>query len=202
MPLQLSAEDVEKLRLNEALAGLKAEQEDLHRQILQEFGLMKNAVGSDLYRHYERVRSRAQYKMRALWAYALNTKQDELRRFYAVDDIQQQLKGLPSTAPTVTPPPIYSHPERARLAEKLFSSDLCKVGIDADLENRVAVLTDLVALCKLKELPRSRALAAKDPNRQTQLGTDIASVYDDSDVDLCFLPPAATLKNEGSRWAL
>jgi len=94
--------------------------------------------------------------MRALQANALDTKKRELRDFYAVDDIQRQLNGLPSTVPTVVPEPTYTHPERTRIVEKLFSSKLCKVGTDADIQNRVSALTDLVAPCKLKDLPVSR----------------------------------------------
>ena len=162
--IQLTSEEINKLRSDKALMDLKAQQAELRQQIIQEFGRIKDAAGSDLHQCHNRIRSRANNKMRALQVDALNTKKKELRDFYAVDDIQRQLNDLPSTVPTEVPEPTYTHPERARIVEKLFSSELCKVGTDADIQNRVSVLTDLVALCKLKDLPRSRASVPMDQN--------------------------------------
>jgi hypothetical protein len=170
--VQLTSEEIDKLRSDKALMDLKAQQGALRQQIIQEFGRMKDAEGSDLHQSHNRIRSRANNKMRALQVDALATKKKELRDFYAVDDVQRQLNGLPSTVPTEVPEPTYTHPERARIVEKLFSSELCKVGTDADIQNRVSVLTDLVALCKLKDLPRSRSSVPIDQNPKPEPSND------------------------------
>jgi hypothetical protein len=77
-----------------------------------------------------------------------------------------------STVLTEVPKPTYTHLERARIVEKLFSSELCKVRTDVDIQNRVSVLTDLVTLCKLKDLPRSRPSVPMDQNPKPELSNN------------------------------
>jgi hypothetical protein len=82
-------------------------------------------------------------------------KQEQFKKFAAVDDVQRQIQGLPSTVPDISSPVLHFHPERTRVAAALFTPAVFELGSNKDIARRVTTLTDLITLYSLRE-PRPR----------------------------------------------
>jgi hypothetical protein len=149
------AEIVEIEQCSQGLQRLMLEASQAREQCLQKHMKLKDAKGTPLYQRYDVAQNHVHNLSRRLRKEALAAKREQFEKFAAVDDVQRQIHGLPSTVPDISGPVLHFHPERTRVAAALFAPTVFELGSDEDVARRVATLTDLIALCSLRE-PRPR----------------------------------------------
>ena len=107
-------------------------------------------------------------------------------RAVAVDDVQRQIQGLPSTVPEMSGPALHFRPERTRLAAGLFARPAFELGSEEEVTRRVAALTDLIALCSLREpRPRRTSPTSFDKCTPVDVTTEAESATNSAGSTLC-----------------
>jgi hypothetical protein len=145
---------------SQELQHLMVEASHAKEQCLQSYVKLKDAEGTPLHQRYVVAQQHVRNLSRRLRKEALAAKREQFEKFAAVDDVQRQIQGLPSTVPDISGPVLHFHPERTRVAAALFAPAAFELGSDEDVARRVATLTDLIALCSLREPRPRRSLPA------------------------------------------
>ena len=183
MPTELNKAEVAEIeQASQELQDLKQAASEARSSCLDVYETLKSAGGTEVHKSFLTAQRRAQNFARRLQAEALANKREEFIRFAAVDDVQRQIHGLPSTVPAPDAPVRHFHPERTRVAEALFTRQVFVPGSDEDVERRIDVLTELVKLSRLREPPRR-------PNRSA-LGSENEAGSSSSEDTLCNSPGA------------
>jgi hypothetical protein len=191
------AEIVEIEQCSQELQHLMFEASQAREQCLQRHAKLKDAKGTQLYQRYDVAQKHVRNLSRRLRKAALAAKQERFEKFAAVDDVQRQIQGLPSTVPDISGPVLHFHPERTRVAAALFAPAAFELGSDEDVARRVATLTDLIALCSLREpRPRRSLPASFSELKLADVTAEDESAMSSSESTLCESPTSDVLHTD------
>lgn len=97
------------------------------------------------------VKNKLEAARRAATRRVLKAHQARFREEQPVTDLDAILQGQSISGIVSSESSVYFHEERRRIVQAFQMSTFPEIGSDADRQNRIALLTDLVHLCSLEE---------------------------------------------------